>query len=269
LEQARSGYDMASVSLEQARDAHQKAMEGFQIVSGEIPAENVRRANDALAQAESQRESLLVNLEAARERLNDASVRSPISGHVSMRNVEPQTMLNQAAASFVVVNTNSVLVNVHVTEIIINKIETGQMVSVHINAVSDTPFIGEITIVSPAASEATLTFLIGISIDNTDGLIKPGMFAEVFFVREQADDVMVIPRESVLIDEGVPIVYTAENGRASRKEIETGIDSGYEIQILSGLSLGDELIVKGQTYIKDGTSIQVINLSAEAEAGGF
>jgi len=258
LEQARSAYEMAQVSLEQARNGLVQATASYSLVARNARSENVRRAQDGLEQAQAQRNALAVNLEAAEDRLDDAIITAPISGIISSRGVEPQTMLLPNVAPFTIVSIDTVLVAVNVTETIVNRIQNGQEVSVRISAVSDTPFIGRVVTVSPAADQMTQTFSVEISLDNVGGLLRPGMFAEAFFVRDYAQNTIVVPRGAVLLDEGTQIVFVAEGGRAVRREVTVGIDAGAEIEILSGIESGETLIVTGQTFVRDGSLIEII-----------
>ena len=264
LEQATNSHNLAEVALVQAQTSHQQAVQSHQLVTDAMPAENVQRAQDGLSQAIAQRDSLAVNLQAARERLNDAAVRSPISGVIGSRNVEPQTMLAQGAAPFTVVSADTVQVSVDVTEVIINRIEVGQEVAVHISAATDTPFAGEVAVVSPAANEMTSTFAVEVSVNNPDGMIRPGMFAEIFFTRERVDNSVIVPRSAVLIEDGEPVVYLADGGHALRKLVVVGIDNGAEIEIISGISPGDSLIVTGQTFVTDGVPILIVESGGDA-----
>ena len=264
LEQARSAYDMARVSLEQANRGLAQARESYRIVSQNVRSESVRRAQDGLAQAQAQRDALAVNLQAAEDRLDDASITAPISGVISSRGVEPNTIMLGNVPPFTIVDIDTVRVAVNVTETIVNRIQNGQSVIVKISAASDTAFSGEVITVSPAADQMTQTFSVEISIDNSEGLLRPGMFAEAFFVRDEAVGTIVVPRGAVLLDEGTPIVYLAIGDRAVRREVKLGIDAGAEIEILEGLTLGDALIIRGQTFVRDGSPITVIDDGGEA-----
>ena len=264
LEQAQSAYDMAVVSLGQATNALAQAQESNRIVSNNVRSESIRRAQDGLAQAEAQRDSLAVNLEAAQERLNDASITAPISGTISSRNVEPQAMLLPNVAPITIVSTDNVRVQANVTETIINRITLGQQVRVNVSAASELPFTGEVTVVSPAANDMTAAFSIEIEIDNSDGLLRPGMFAEAFFVREEAINSIIVPRSAVLLVEGSPVVFIAVGEHAVKRDVSLGIDNGFEVEITGGLNEGEQLIVTGQTFVRDGSPIYIVESRGEA-----
>ena len=264
LEQAGNNYNIANATLSQAQASHQQAIQSQQIITNEVPAESLQRANDSLHQAIAQRDSVAVNLQAARERLGDASVRSPIYGVIGQRNVEPQTMIGLGLAPFTVVSVDTVRVSTEVTEVIINSIKVGQEVKVHINAANDVPFIGEVVAVSPAANQATSTFTVEVSVDNREESIRPGMFAEVFFVLRQAYDAVIVPRSAILIEDGQSVAYLAYGGYAMRRLVVTGIDTGAEIEIISGLYIGEPLIVAGQTFVTDGVPITIVESGGDA-----
>jgi len=285
LEQAKSAYEMAQVSLSQAQNGVETAQNGVQtaqngvqtarnavsqanasyrLASQTVRSESLQRAQDGLAQAQAQRDALAVNLNSAVERLDDASITAPISGIISSRNVEPRAMMLPNVAPFTIVSIDEVLVHVNVTETIVNRIRNGQNVAVNISAASREPFIGEVVTVSPTADPMTQTFAIEISIDNTEGLLRPGMFAEAFFVRDEAEDTIVVVRGAVLLENGIPIVFVAEGQKAVRREVTLGIDNGPEIEITSGLEVGDRLIVTGQTFVRDGSPIVIVENGGEA-----
>ena len=258
LEQAQNNHHLATVGVDTARTAYGQAVEAHQIMANEMPTENLRRAQDGLAQAVAARDSLLVTLDAARTRMDDAIVRSPISGVIATRAVEPQTMMIPGMPPFTVVSAGTVLVNVQVTGAIINQINVGDEAAVHIRDANTEPFIGVVTMASPAANEMTAAFAVEVTVQNDDGLIRPGMFAEVFFTREQAENVIVVTRDAVLSSAGETVVYLAENEQAVRRRVETGIDNGFEIEVTSGLYVGEALIVVGQAFVTDGVSIIVL-----------
>ncbi len=264
LEQARSVYEQAKNSLNlsvlseaQAKKTYEQALENQNIVSNVTQSEGLRKAQDALAQATAQRNGVLVNLEIAKEKLNDASVRSPINGIISARSVEEGAMITTAAVPFMVARTDIVEIKVNVTEMILNKLSEGQKVSVSISAASDKPYTGEIDAISPVANEASAAFEVKIAIPNKDNAIKPGMYAEAYFVRERAENALVLPRSAVMTEGGTSYVYIVYSDAAKKQEITTGLDTGEEIQITAGLDAAANVVVKGQKYLKDGMKVKI------------
>ena len=76
---------------------------------------------------------------------------------------------------------------------------------------------------------------------------------------------IVIDRDAVISKEGETYVFVDDNGTAVKKIVETGIDDGTSIQILSGINEGDMVVVKGQTYLSEGDILNVIDDTAAAK----
>ncbi|MCL2874593.1 MAG: efflux RND transporter periplasmic adaptor subunit [Defluviitaleaceae bacterium] len=247
--QATLGLSQAESGLEMARDAHRIAV-------NQISQENTERARIGVSQAAFSQEAAQVALEIALDALDDTAVRSPISGIVSARNARVGEFISPQVPAFNIVNMDTVTVDVRVSEVIINRIAQGDDVNVHIQSISDEPITGTIKTVSPAADHTNL-FPVQIEIDNRDGIIRPGMFAEVRFTRESAEDAIVLPRSAVMRDDTSFFVFVNENGFARRARVETGIDNGAFIQVISGVDLNSQVIVAGQDFLSDGTEILV------------
>ena len=139
---------------------------------------------------------------------------------------------------------------------LINRLHVGDPVQVTVSAASEEPFEGVIHTVSPAAGQ-TGTYAIEVELDNPDGLLKSGMFAEVVFTGDRSENTVILPRSAVLSDTQGDYVFVENSGTVRRADVETGIDNGNEIEITSGLSEGDRVVVKGQEYLSDGTSVTV------------
>ena len=159
---------------------------------------------------------------------------------------------------FTVMNMAEMSVKVSVTDALINNIAKGDAVSLKISSVSDGLFEGTIKTVSPAANYSG-TYDVEIEVPNENGLIKSGMFAEVFFLSEKAEGVFVVPKEVIFNENYESYVYINENGNAVKCVIETSVDNGEEVAVTSGLKEGMSLIVKGHNYVEEGSLLNVVN----------
>ena len=198
-----------------------------------------------------------MNLNAALERLEDVTVRAPIGGVIAARGVEPNTMMGGGTAPFTIVSDDLTVIATQVTGSVINHIELGQAVEVFVRDVSERHFTGVVTLVAPAADH-TGTFAVEVTVTQANE-IRPGMFAEVSFPRDQAVDTVVIPRQAVVLEQGEPVVFVSHGVFAVSQPVEVGIDNGEAVQILSGVSMGDEIVVTGQQFLVDGVGIVVID----------
>ena len=256
--QALAGVDQAQIGYGGANLGLQQAQAGLNIMQGTIIAENQRSAMLGIEQAMASREAVVVQRDIAQGALDDAVVISPMSGIVSARNISAGDLISSQIAAYTIVDTDSVVMELRVTENIINQMYVGKDASVIIRSIQDEPFNGVISRINPVADHTSM-FPISIEINNPAGVIRPGMFAETSFVREESLNTLVLNRSVVLSDETSNYVYIHENGVAVRRDVVTGVDNGHEIEIVEGLTDTDEVIVRGHNFVRHGEAINIVN----------
>jgi len=93
-----------------------------------------------------------------------------------------------------------------------------------------------------------------VTIDNSEGKMKSGMYAKVLIDTSGAQSALSIPLSAVIPSNGVEVVYTVtDENKAKRVEVTTGISDETYVQILSGLKAGEKVVTKGNTLISDGS----------------
>lgn len=256
LEQSQLAYNTAVTSLEQAQT-------NLDLFTNKTLEDSEATARNGVKTAEASRDSAAAGLEVLKSNLNYIRVTSPIDGVITQRNIEPTNMVSSAMTPFVVADTSKVTVNVDVSERIINLINVGNSIDVNINSVYDHPVTGVIKTIDPAASNGG-SFTVKIEIDNAEGLLKPGMIAHVSFTEQEASNVVIVPRNTVIEDDEENYVFVVNGNSAKKVKVTTGIDDGKNIEI-SGVDFGDNIVVSGQTYLNDGSAISIIEAEEETE----
>lgn len=257
--QYKNAYEMAKIDYEQVQVAHQQALNMYDITVNQMPAENKRKAEDSLAAAQASKKALVVQLENAKAKLKDATVKSPISGIVSEKNIKPGEFLAMGAVvPMTVINNSRVNIEVGLSEQIINKVQLGDLAKVLIGTVSPEFIEGKIVNIEPATRQDN-TYGVKIEIDNQEGLLKPGMFAEVYFSNEKSEDAIVLPRNAVLEDDEGYYVFVEEDGIANKIIVELGIEKEENVEITSGLSENMKVVTVGQNYIQDGDKLMIVS----------
>ncbi|MGI6120420.1 MAG: efflux RND transporter periplasmic adaptor subunit, partial [Desulfosporosinus sp.] len=155
-------------------------------------------------------------------------------------------------------DTSNLYCSLSVAENIVNRLTKEQSVQVMIPSVYEDSFPGKIKHISPAADPKTQLYPLKISVDNPDGLIKPGMFAKIELTTEEKKDVMAVKSESIILKNEKTIVYVVEGDQAVAKEVVTGLDTGADIEVLKGLELNDQVIIKGQTIVSEGSKVKIV-----------
>ncbi len=258
VDTAKNSRDQAAIAIEQLETALENTKRSYELTKGQITDENRQKASLGVNTAEASKNTISVQLDIAQSTLKDTAVTSPISGVISVKNAKAGEFVSSQSPAYIVVDIDTVNVDVKVSELIINSLSTGKQVPVYIRSISEEPIMGEITTVSPSADQSGM-FPVKVEIKNADHKIKPGMFANIHFVKEEKEGTYVLPRNVVLESANERYVFVADNGVARKAVVQTGIDNGKEIEVLSGINGEDNIIVKGQSYLSDGDKINVTN----------
>jgi membrane fusion protein (multidrug efflux system) len=214
--------------------------------------------------------------ELARLQLSYCDIRSPIDGTVTQRldvvkvgnTVTPVGGVIESADSslFVVEDLDTLMLRVNVPERELSKLSVGQPAALSFDAVPGRDFRGEISLISPYVSADTATFAVRIRVTETQGLLRPGMFARVAIVYERKPDALQIPRTALLDSEGPPKVFVVKDGKAAERAVKLGLSNGAWIEVTDGLRDGEQVVVVGQGAVKPGAAVRVVNSSARPAA---
>ncbi|MEQ8200338.1 MAG: efflux RND transporter periplasmic adaptor subunit, partial [Syntrophomonadaceae bacterium] len=209
-------------------------------------------AEASVAQAEA-------GLMAARNALDKCVLTSPINGIVGSIGLSLGDTANPAAVAAIVSNTGQLEVEVMVSEAEVSYIQKGSPVDVVVRAVRGEPFLGQVESIATVADPVKRNYAVKVSLPNPDDNIKSGMFAELSIDTMSKQDILAVPVGAVLPKGGRDIVYLVDdNQRARAAAVETGIKNDQYIEIISGLTAGQEVIIKGNTLVGDGTLVKVV-----------
>ena len=240
--QAKAAYDLAANSYNNMKTLY---------LEGAISKSDF---DEAEVQYISARESY----NAAAEAYSYYNVTSPIDGYVTSLSVAVGDIAGQQMAASVA-NTDEIKIETTVSEYIAGYIKIGDEVDVYVSTLGDTPYKGTVTAFSPAPALGTLTYPITITLDNESGDLMSGMFAEVKFTAEEADDTICIPSDAVIMKNGKSVaVIIDEDLIPSFREVETGIDNGEFVEILSGIKEGETVVISGQNFVEEGIAVRII-----------
>jgi membrane fusion protein (multidrug efflux system) len=183
--------------------------------------------------------------------------KSPISGIINHLYVDAGEFIETGKPLADIVNIDRIKINVRVPELDIRFVRQGQKTPVRIDAFLERKLTGIVDFVAFKADPATKTFLVRTLIDNPLGDIRPGMIARVVFVRQMIPDALAAPLFALVDKGGERLVFIEKDGVAHSRSVSIGVIEEDRVQITSGLSPGDHLIVKGQTEIEDGMKVSV------------
>lgn len=191
-------------------------------------------------------------------RLEYTKIRAPFSGEISRRYVDPGTLVSPSTPIVSLVHTETVKVVANIPEKEISLLRLGMGARIWTEALPGKYFEGKIAQISSALDMNTRTIQAEIYISNTKRLLKPGMFAKVELTLSEKPQAFVIPKVALLEEGGEKFVFTVQDGRALRKRVVAGFEKNEEIEILEGLSEGEQIVIRGQESLKDRAAVKVI-----------
>ncbi|MDJ0710346.1 MAG: efflux RND transporter periplasmic adaptor subunit [Woeseiaceae bacterium] len=215
-------------------------------------------------------EKLKYDLEALRASYNLASleldytqIRAPIDGVISERYIKRGNTISVGNPLYRVTSFDPLVAYLHVPEREYRQIAAGQPVAIDIDALADQRIFAAVTRVSPVVDPATGTFKITIEIRDDARRIKPGMFGRMSIVYDQHVNVLQVPRSAIIEELGSESVFVVEDGKAVRRDVETGYSENGMIEITEGLTDDDSVITVGQVGLKPDATVTVINMPVD------
>ena len=205
----------------------------------------------------------------ARIRLAHAEIRSPFAGYVSRRWVDRGALVSPSTPLFEVVDIDRVKVGINVVEGDYRKVSLGQPVAVKVDAYPDKRFDGTVTRISPILDPQTRTGEVAIELDNSDGALKPGMFARATIVVERKRGVLVVPEASpVKTTAGYGVFRITDDGsKVERVKVTPGLGSDGWVEVTGDLQKGDRVVTVGSSLVRDGQRVRVAGAGARSGSG--
>lgn len=193
------------------------------------------------------------------QKLENTQLRTPITGVVTARNYDDGDMYASSPV-LTIEQTNPVKLLVYVPEARYKYVHKGMTVPLTLDAYEGETFNSTVTTVYPSINSATHTFPVELTIDNSDQRVRPGMFARATINFGEIERVL-IPDEAIVkqIGAGDRYVYTYRDGRVSYDKVELGRHLENYYEITSGVQPGTQVVVAGQSRLRDGVAVTVID----------
>jgi membrane fusion protein, multidrug efflux system len=185
-------------------------------------------------------------------------IRAPISGVVSSRHIRVGNTISVNDPMFQVTELDPLIAYVHIPEREFRRLEPGQPAELSVDAIPGQSFRARVQRISPIVDPATGTFKVTMEVPDHGGRLKPGMFARLNIVWDQRQNALLAPRVAIVDDEVSESVFVVEEGKAVRRPVRTGYARGAQVEILDGLEGDEEVVVIGQTGLKDGARVEVV-----------
>ncbi len=210
-----------------------------------------------LDQARTREKATTASRRLAEIQLAHSVIRAQFSGLVDRLYKEEGEFVSVGTPLIRIIQVDKVKVLLGIPERDLPFISEGERVLVGVDAYPDRKFVGTIHRIAASADAATRTFITEVEIDNSDGVLRPGMMARARLVRTSYENAITVPLFAIMLGESGRFVYIEEDGIAKMRPVEIGFLQGEYVHITDGIEEGDRLIVVGQRQLKDGEAVRV------------
>jgi len=194
---------------------------------------------------------------------------SPISGTVIAVPATVGMTVSQAVPIARILGDGGLEIRLNIAERFISKMAMNLPCEITLDAWPGEVFLGSVREISPTVDAASRTMEIRVNVSNRDSKLKQGMFAKVKIITERKDDIVKIPASSVIRRFGEEYVYVVEKDPSDpafsivkKSIVVQGIVIDGIAEIISGLAPNDEVVIRGQTLLDEGSRVNVIERAA-------
>jgi cobalt-zinc-cadmium efflux system membrane fusion protein len=263
LNKAQSAVDLAQLQDRRAKDLFEGKA---------VPLKDYQQSQATLIQAQNDLRSSQTALEAARGKLRilgltdaaiaafqekgridpDTTVFSPITGTVVQRKVGPGQYVSAGATDpvFVIGDLSTVWLIAFVRETDAAKVAVGQQITFNVMALPGRPLTARIDYVSAAIDPTTRRLLVRATVANTDGLLKPEMFANVTIYSGSDHPAVGVPKQALIYEgDQVRLWVAHEDKSIELRQIKTGLINGDLVEVDGNLKPGEQIVTKGSLFI--------------------
>jgi len=188
---------------------------------------------------------------AAPDSAEQIPVRSPVQGAVLERLVTPGTTVTPGTPLFVISDLTTLWAIAEVDESRIARLRNGSAAEIVVGAYPGERFPGTITFIGDTVNPETRRLMVRSTVPNPDGRLKPDMFAVVTLGEADPREVVVVPQSAIQPMDDRSVVFVEERpGRFVARQVEVGVQSDGNVEILRGVAAGEQVVVAGSFVLK-------------------
>ena len=268
LEQSKANAELTRLTRDRDLPLGEQHAISQQIVDEAVQAHNARVADVSasaanITAAEANVTANRANVARLLQMQSFERVVAPFDGVITERNIERGDLVNTGSAAagkplFSIAQSGTLRIQVDVPQSEAVNIEDGQKASLEVKERLGRQYIGTVVRSASALDSAARTMLTEVQVDNCDGSLLPGMYAQVKFTLAQQLPSLIIPTSSLVIDRsGMHVVTVNNEGKIHFVHVNIGRDMGTQVEILNGLQGSESLVGSPSDLLNEGESVEV------------
>jgi len=256
LDSAQARADLAAAEAASA-ESQSQVKRSRELIASKVISDSQFEQLEATMKANQAR------VAAARSRVDDTVIRAPFNGRVGLRRVSVGSLVNPGTTITTLDDLSIIKVDFSVPENFLAGLREGLKVKASAAAFPGRDFIGTVTGVDSRIDPVSRSVTVRAAVPNADLALKPGMFLNVSLARDEHDALMV-PEAALVPEQSRQFLFVIEDGRATRREVRIGGRQPGRVEIVSGLKVGEQVIVEGTQKVREGGEVRVIERPAPA-----
>ncbi len=221
---------------------------------------NVEALEKAVGAARSNARAAEANLARLNQVKTYQSVRAPFAGVITVRNVDTGALVNEGNTMlFRIAQMGRLRVYVNVPQADASSVKQGLPAKIQFPDLPGRTFNGVVTRAANALDPATRTLLTEVQLANADGALMPGMYAQVSFSVRRKSAAAIIPGDTLVVrTDGPQTAVVDADGTVHFVKIQVGRDYGLELEVLSGLQDGQQVVVNPSDDVHEGAKVKPV-----------
>lgn len=248
LQQAKAALANAKATLDNSR-IEMKRMKGL-YKAGSATEQNKDQAVTAFEQAKATYQMKLAAKNIARQQLDYTSIQAPFSGVVTKRSFKQGDYASAAQPAVQITNLSVMEAKINLPAQYAGNVKKGIPVTLHFHNQFHS-VTGKVTAVNPKIDTDSRTFLVKVTVDNSDQPLPDGLFFKADFKLPELRDKPAVPAKAIQKDQGQDILWIIKNGRAHRQVVAKGPENGNWVMIRQGVKIGETIAVNGVSSLID------------------
>jgi RND family efflux transporter MFP subunit len=260
LEQARADLETAQANLRQAQitaDRWRALLE-----TDSVSKQETDQAVSALSAMKATVNSNAANVRRLEQLQGFEKIEAPFDGVITARNVERGDLVSTGSTAagkplFNIAQSGTLRIQIDVPQSEAVNIQDGQKASIDVKERLGREYTGTVVRSAGSLDSAARTMLTEVQIDNGDGSLLPGMYAQVKFTLSEQRTSLIIPTSSLVIDQSGMHVVTVQNNKVRFAPVVIGRDMGTQVEVLRGIQNSDTLVASPSDLLHEGQNVEV------------
>ena len=202
------------------------------------------------------------DIEIIQSTISKTDIRAPYNGKLGLKNISPGAFITPSTVITTISQVNQLKLQFNIPEKYGAQIKKGQDIDFTIDGSAKT-FTAAVLATEGAIEENTRSLAVRAMVKSKDAALLPGAFAKVKIMLGKNDNALMIPNSCLIPQGRKKLIFLFKNNKAQSTEITTGIRDSTNIQVLTGLLMGDTVITSGLLFLRPGSDVKISKINPQ------